>query len=841
MASNLERVGVLLVAEGISGFLGALGDAGAKVVGFLGDSINLAGDFEQTMNKLGAVSEATAEEIGLISDKAKALGADLTLPATSAVDAGNAMLELSKAGFTVQQTMDAAKGVLQLAAAATIDEAKAAEIAANAINAFGLAASDATFVADLLAATANASSVEITDVADSYKMAGAVFSNFQAPVVGAKQAMVDLTTAVGLLGNAGIKGSDAGTSLKQALLQLTGPSKKAKGLMIELARSIGETGDIAYTADGQMRSFPEILGLVARATKDLTDEKRNQYITDIFGADASRAILILMRQGPDAWAKMEAAVTREGAATDLATAQTKGFKGALEGAKSQIETLQLTIGEKFLPILALLLSTYISPAIAQLTAFTEVLFGNKEAFDQLSPTLQGVVTWLGNAQAAWGYWEKGIISTRTALDVLLPGLGQVAPIVEGVIAAFSKGGAGAVALGGYVDALKGRWEVLQGTTTNVVNGVLAVVLPVFGLVQTFLTAHGTEITTVITTAWNSINTIINKTLQIIGMVIGAGLATFGAWIVEHGDTIYGVMEATWGLIASVVTTTLNLISGIVSFVLSALEGDWEGAHDTLLNTSSDFVLNLINVITKGLDFIASFFGTSMQGILELWQGNWDMLVTIAGKIPGLVANVGGAIVRAIRDGFNAAWSGFISDAQAKLNEFRDMLPFSEPKDHSSPLFGLGKSGNAIVDAIQTGINLAPALTIPPPALPDLNELISGAKKGDKKGGAKVAPNLGTLIPDTKKILSNIPDTLEGIWKAMQSTDAFDTGRFNELNTAYNEMKARVSPPASAGQIAGRGGCNCGSNVTYNNNMPIYTNNTPAALTQSWAVLQASMP
>lgn len=767
MASNLERVGVLLVAEGISGFLGAVTDAGKAVVGFLGDSINIAGDFEQTMNKLGAVSGATAEEIAQIGDKAKALGADLTLPATSAVDAGNAMLELSKAGFTVQQTMDAAKGTLQLAAAANIEEAKAAEIAANAINAFGLAASDATFVADLLAATANSSSVEITDVADSYKMAGAVFSNFQAPVVGAKQAMVDLTTAVGLLGNAGIKGSDAGTSLKQALLQLTGPSKKAKGLMIELAQSIGETGDIAYDAQGNMRSFPEILGLVSRATKDLTDEKRNQYITDIFGADASRAILILMRQGPDAWAKMEAAVTREGAATDLATAQTKGFKGALEGAKSQLETLQLTIGQKFLPILATLLSQYISPGIAQLTTFAEAIFGNKEAVDALNPTLASVLGWLQSASAAWGYWEKGVISTKTALDVLLPGLGQVAPVVEGVIAAFSKGGAGASALGGYVDALKGRWEVLQGAITNVVNGVVAVVMPTFSLIQRFLGEHGTEITTVITNAWTSINTIINKTLQIIGMVIGAGLATFGAWIVEHGDTIYGVMEATWNLIASVITTTLNLIQGVVTFVLQALEGDWEGAHDTLLNTSVDFTLNLTNVITKGLDFIASFFGTSMQGILDLWRGNWDMLVTIAGKVPGLVANVGGAIVRAIRDGFNAAWSGFISDAQAKLNEFRDMLPFSEPKNHSSPLYGLGKAGVAIIEIIQGGM--------------------------DSVGGFRI-PGVG----------------------------------------------GTVSPPASAAQMAARSGT-VNNTRTQTINMPIHTNMTPTAISQSMAIIAASMP
>lgn len=310
-----------------------------------------ATDYQTSLNMFGAVSGATAQQLDQVGQLARELGADMTLPATSAGDAAAAMTELAKAGLSVDQSMSAAKGVLQLSAAGALSNAEAAEIAANALNSFGLEGGKAARVADLFAATANKSSVEVKDVGDSFKMASAVFAAFQGPAVGAEQAMVDLTTAIGILGNAGIKGSDAGTSLKQSLLMLSAPAEKTKGLMRELAASIGEGGDIAYTADGRMRSLPQILDLVARSTANLTEEERNHAITQIFGADASRAVIALMRAGPQAFGEMQAAITQQGAAADLAGARMQGLGGAVAGFQSTMETALMTAVLPFLPAL----------------------------------------------------------------------------------------------------------------------------------------------------------------------------------------------------------------------------------------------------------------------------------------------------------------------------------------------------------------------------------------------------------------------------------------------------------------------------------------------------------
>lgn len=313
-----------------------------------GQALTSAMDLQDSMAMLGATSGATGGQLDTLKQRARELGADLTLPATSAADAGKAMLELSKAGLSVDQVLAASRGTLQLAAAANISEAEAAEIAANALNSFKLSGERASFVSDLLANASNKSSIEITDAAASFKMASAVFSAFQGPAVGAEKAMIDMTAAIALLGNAGIKGSDAGTALKQMLLSLTGPSDKSKTLMIELAKSIGVGGDIAFTSAGKMRPLKEILDLVAKSTKNMTEEERAKAITQIFGADASRAVIALMQAGPAALDDMTAAITRQGGAAELAAARSSGLRGALDGFKSTLETIGLVLAEPFL-------------------------------------------------------------------------------------------------------------------------------------------------------------------------------------------------------------------------------------------------------------------------------------------------------------------------------------------------------------------------------------------------------------------------------------------------------------------------------------------------------------
>lgn len=725
MIGALRQVGVLAVEA-----FAAAARAGAD---FLGDSITIAGDFEQTMNTLGAVSGATADELVAVAAKAKELGADLTLPATSAVDAGEAMLELSKAGFTVQEAMDAARGTLQLAAAAQIEEARAAEITSNAINAFGLEAKDAIFVSDLLAAASNASSIEIEDAAKSYQMAGAVFSNFQGPVVGSKEALIDLTTAIGILGNAGIKGSDAGTALKQSLLMLTGPSDKAKGLMQELAASIGVSGDIAYDATGKMRPFEEILELTAAATRDLTDEKRNQYITDIFGADASRAILILMQQGPDAWAKMTEAVTRQGAAQELAAAKTAGFAGALEGAKSQIETLQLTIGSLLLPVLTMLLNNYISPLIAAITTWVDRIASASDPILSLAAALHQWNAPLGSIAFYLVELARGGEGVNAWLAATPPLFQMLVGAIQGAVGAFQTADASASQLQSVLtaawDAILAHtqmvWSTIGAYIPFIMQAISSIVQSVLAIVQGFWQQHGAEVMAFIQSTWNSISTIYNLALNVILTLVTVILESVAGYIQQHGDDITTILGGAWQIISNLISGALNLIQGILATALAVLRGDWQAAWEAIKLTLFTVVDNIIGAVQGLLEMVAGLMGTSMAEIGNTWRGAWDLLVQIVEKIPSRLAGVGQAIVNTIKSGFESAWNGFISAVQSKLAAFRDMLPFSEPKDHSSPLYGLARSGAAIIEMLQQGIDSAGELQIGAPTMASTHLQVGG--------------------------------------------------------------------------------------------------------------------
>jgi TP901 family phage tail tape measure protein len=325
--SRFGGLGKKAAAAGV--FITASIGAAAVAIGRLGM------DYQDNLNMLQEVSRATDAEMKVMRSTAKALGKDLTLPSTSAADAAGAMLELAKAGLSVVDTQKAAKGVLQLAAAGALSEARAAEIAANALNSFRMEWSKATKVADLLAAAANASSSEVEDLAQGMSMASAVFSN-------AGYTVSDLTTALSLMANAGIKGSDAGTSLKQMLLMLASPSEKTAGLMKEIGFS-------AYTADGRLKGLSEIIAHTAEVTKGMTQQQRDFALSQIFGADAMRAITVLTAAGAEGFEKMETAVNRAGAAEDLAAARTKGLRGAIDNLKSIAETYALTIYEKVEP------------------------------------------------------------------------------------------------------------------------------------------------------------------------------------------------------------------------------------------------------------------------------------------------------------------------------------------------------------------------------------------------------------------------------------------------------------------------------------------------------------
>lgn len=709
---GLTSVGARLTSFGSSAVAtGSMLTAGLTlpIVGVGVAAVTAAADFQTNMNLLQSVTQATDEDMQRLSSAAMELGADITLPGTSAADAGEAMLELSKAGLSVNDVLGASRGVLELSAAGQLSNADAAEIAANALNTFHLEGSKASDVANLLAAAANASSVEVKDVADSFKMAGAVFSAFQAPAVGAEGAMVELTTAIALLGNAGIKGSDAGTSLKQMLLQLTGPSQKAKDAMraVALAAANSATdmgsldvaltggasdrgealeamssaaraagvdtaalGDIAYTADGRMRSLPEIIDLVTRGTAGMTEEQRNLALTTIFGADATRAVIALMQAGPDAFDKMTAAVTREGAAHDMANARMKGFSGAVEGLRNSVES--------FLLAAAL-------PLLDTLESIVRNVAANIPAFDSLSPSLVNAALAVGAVLAALGPMLIAIGTFAIVLGFALSPLGLLTIALStlagylathpALLAQFRAAAEGAfgwlatVALPALQAALATALPILESAMTWLFSvgfpAVLAAGQAVFG----WLSTVGLPL---LLSAWASIAPTLSggiTWLATIGFptLLAAGQAAFG-WLAVVGipsvsasfQALLLGAQTTFGWLSTTgVPAVLGAFQQLQIAVSAMIGGDFLPAFALLSNMFDGVLRPAILALAPAVQFLAPQFTAlvaSVQALGAAIQVELGPILTALGPLLqqlGILAQtvapiVGGALVLAIQ-------------------------------------------------------------------------------------------------------------------------------------------------------------------------------------------------
>jgi TP901 family phage tail tape measure protein len=413
------------VAFASTAFLGGAG-LGAALRFVVGQ----AGSFETELNVLQSVTRATARQMGLVSALAKRLGADIRIPGASAADAAETMTLLAKGGLSLGQSMRAARGTLQLAAAAQLSNAEAAKITVSALNAFRLRGSQATRVADLLAAAANASQGEISDMALALQQASA---QAHASGLSAHQTVTALT----LLAKAGIQGSDAGTSLRVMLQRFVPASKRAAELMSELGLS-------AFDARGRMLPLREIVRRYSDVLSELSPKQRAFVLQTIFGADATRAANIILGQGAKAYDEAARATNKAGEAARVAGARSKGWAGAVAGAQNAVETLAITVGQKLLPHLTPLLARFGRwvGGLAESESFHRKL---NQRIDQTIGGVRKLTGWLGDlfraldsvAQMAggWGDAFRLLITGLLARRVVQLGLAiRTQLIANGLVA-----------------------------------------------------------------------------------------------------------------------------------------------------------------------------------------------------------------------------------------------------------------------------------------------------------------------------------------------------------------------------------------------------------------------
>lgn len=324
ISGSMQRIGGIMSAA----FTVPLGIIGKK-------SMEAGNAYEGQMNRVEAISGAVGDELQMLDDRARELGKSSVFSAT---ESAGAMEMMASAGFKALEIYDSLPGVIDLAAVSGGDMALSSQAVAAAVNQFKLEAEDATHVADIFAKASAETNAQTHDMAEAMKNAGPMASSLGV-------SLEETAAMIGLMANQNIKGGLAGTTMKNAMLQLTGASEEAKAMMNEMGVEV-------FDSSGDMNSMAEIISQLRSGMERMTEEQKQNTVATIFGRQAIGGMMALVNTAPgELEAMTQGLVDSDGAASDMAETMNKGVPGALASMRSSFEVAFIAIQEAMAPFI----------------------------------------------------------------------------------------------------------------------------------------------------------------------------------------------------------------------------------------------------------------------------------------------------------------------------------------------------------------------------------------------------------------------------------------------------------------------------------------------------------
>lgn len=635
MGKNMSSVGSNLT-KSVTLPLAGIGVAGLKV----------ATDFEKGMSEVKAISGATGKDFDALREKAIELGADT---AFSSGEVATAMTEMAKAGWDSQQIIDGMGGVLAAAAASGESLGTTSTIVADAITGFGLAASDSTRVADLLTQAANSGTIGITDLGESFK--------YLAPVAGAMDLSIeDCTTAISAMSMAGIKGSQAGTSLRTMLTNLVKPTDN-------MAASMKELGIEVTNQDGSMKSLDEIIANLRNSFAGLSESEKAYHAATLAGKEGMSGMLALLNLSEEEYnAIAESMDNAGGVAEKTAAIMQDNLQSKLEQMGGSLESLAIKMADYVIPYLQ---------------KFVEWLTGLIDKFANLSPETQKTILVIAGIAAAIG-------PVLTVVGKLTTGVGNMITMFGNIPGAVTKvkGGFSALSTGltnmkegfalskagfsGLATEAGGFGTKIGVMAAGITGPMIAIAAVVAVLVAAFVSLwkNNEEFRNNIIGIWNQIKATFEEFAQ--GIV--DRLNALGFDFENIGEVLKAIWEGFCNFLAPIFTgvfqniqivleVALDVIMGIVDFFIGLFTGNWEqcwngikGIFEGIWNGISSWFSNILNVIKGVLDVVLGWFGTS-------WEQCWNSIKEVFENIWNGIKDFFVTIWDGISSAFKSAWNG----------------------------------------------------------------------------------------------------------------------------------------------------------------------------------------
>jgi TP901 family phage tail tape measure protein len=578
------------------------------VLGLGTAAVKVTSDFESAMSKVSAISGATGGDLDALNKKAQEMGAKTKFSATESAEAFTYM---AMAGWKTEDMLSGIDGIMSLAAADGLDLATTSDIVTDALTAFGLSASDSGHFADVLAKASSNANTNVSMLGESFKYA--------APVAGALgYSAEDTAIALGLMANAGIKGSQGGTALRGSLTRLIKPTDEAAVLMEQYGLSM-------TNADGSMKSLGEVMNMLRDRLGGLTEAEQAQVAAQIFGQEAMSGMLAIINASDSDYAKLTDAIyDADGAAQQMADTMLDNLSGQLTLLKSALEGLAIQFGEILMP--------YIKQFVTWLQNLTQRL-------QELTPEQkEQVVKWAAIA---------------AAIGPVLMVLGKLTTSVGSIITTFGK-------IPGALVKAKSAFTAVSAAIGGISAPVVAVVAVIGVLIAAFANLWKTneEFRNKMTAIWDGIKSKFESFAQ--GIV--DRLNALGFDFESFGEVVKAIWDGFCSLLAPIFEGVFNQVSVILGSVLDALTGifdvfigiftgnwdqAWQGVKE-IFGAVWDLIKGTFEswaMAFKGIaDTVLGWFGTTWD---ETWANIKQFFVDTWNGITTFFSNVINAIKTAV--------------------------------------------------------------------------------------------------------------------------------------------------------------------------------------------------
>lgn len=766
------------------------------VIGGVGvAAVKTAADFDSAMSQVAAVSGATGKDFDALRNKAREMGAKTKFSATEAAEAMNYM---AMAGWKTEDMLDGIEGVMNLAAASGEDLAATSDIVTDALTAFGLSAKDSGHFADILAAASSNANTNVSMMGETFK--------YCAPIAGALGfSAEDTAEAIGLMANAGIKSSQAGTALRTIMNNLAGDVKIS-------GKAIGDVTIATTNADSSMRDLSDILADCRSAFGNLTESEKAQAAESLVGKNAMSGFLALMNAGEDDIAKLSSAIDNcDGSAEKMAMTMQDNLAGQLTILKSQLQELAISFGDILMPA--------IRSIVSKLQGFVDKLNGMDEGTKRTIVTIALLVASIGpllviigTAISKIGVAMQGVVKLANCISKLKvsvqggtgvlgklgAALGGISAPVLAVVAVIAVLVAAFVHLWktneGFRDAIIGTWNRIKDTISGFCQGIVD-----------RLNALGfqfTDIVDVLKTVWDGFcqvlapifegvfNNIANILSTVTGVITGILDVFIGIFTGNWSQAWTGVKEifsSIWNGISSFFTNILNVIKGVADVVLgwfgtswnevwtnikTFFEGIWNGIAtffttiwETLKNIVTVGIMAIGSILSVAFDIITLPFRFIWENCKEIIISVWDAIKSKVSTVIHAVASVISTVMNAIKTVFSTVWNAIKTVVTTVVNAIKSVVTtvFNAIKSTATTVW------NAIKAAVTTPVNAikSTVTTVFNSVKSTVTSIFNGIKSTATSVWNGIKTAITTPIEAAKNKVKSVVDAIKGFFSGMK--------------------------------------------------------------------------